>query len=756
MFQGRCIAIPFAALTMLLATLVLSRSARADIILAVADPAHYGLVAFDPSNPNLWNFAPATDNPTRVFGDGGRSRSSMSQNGTMIAIGLEVIEGGTSTTGAGPQNPSMFDIPVQILGTNGEPAGTPVTLRLESNIGGASPANAQADLRVNTTFYLPSQVYLIEGFKTGDTFRYWAGLHGGFQTAANFLSVLSVQAAGLGEPTPQPDKQVTITSPDEGSTHPTAPVRLQVQLGHGAPVWAFRAFLNRREVTGKFVPERQGHCNPGHCQLVAAVFPEDGLQRGRNSLHVEVRKRNGALAKATSTFFVNGPTARAGADVRGKVGQTVWLDGSQSLGTFPLRHQWVLLHKPEGSNVTLSDPSTAKPSFIPDVNGSYVARLVVHDGHFRSEPDTVTVGASSASFLVPAKTRLCCGQNNGYSIKIGDKEYNSDPAANSAGLQILALSAATLAATAQGTFATGPGSSFDPIKNFLNARQSGEIVILSSTQTSGTHNAELGALLAGDGKTPAFGANSEIGALPDSVPYTFVGVKGYKYDQAFQYGNPDPNYTGYFLQDATGSYKYFQRDFVKFQIKDPARPNTITVGKNVYTAPPLQPSDAIGGFHLVILDRFTLTPLLDENGQPFNRSYATGSTAGANEAERMAADLNKVANVVTEAALFLISSLGRPAFYQPDSALFEVSNSNATTNHGNITLDCVGRTHAAASSGWFRIGHFADFFASVSCPGNFPSFNTWSWTHTGSGDHAQLLANELQRLGQSRSRDFRR
>jgi hypothetical protein len=77
----------------------------------------------------------------------------------------------------------MFDIPVQILGTNGEPAGTPVTLRLESNIGGASPAN----------FYLPSQVYLIEGFKTGDTFRYWAGLHGGFQTAANFLSVLSVK-----------------------------------------------------------------------------------------------------------------------------------------------------------------------------------------------------------------------------------------------------------------------------------------------------------------------------------------------------------------------------------------------------------------------------------------------------------------------------------------------------------------------------------------------------------------------------------
>jgi hypothetical protein len=324
-------------------------------------------------------------------------------------------------------------------------------------------------------------------------------------------------------------------------------------------------------------------------------------------------------------------------------------------------------------------------------------------------------------------------------VTIGDQTYESDQSSNAAGLQILAVDASSLAAT-QETFPTDSGSTFDGIKSFLAAVQPGEIVIISSTQSSGTYNKELSALLAGDATNPGFGGNSEIGNLPAAFAYTFIGMKGNKYDNGYTLAR-DPNYTGYFVPDSKGYYRYFQPDFVKFQIKDPENAATITVGDNVYTAPPLL-NGAQGGFHVLILDRFTLTPFLDGNGQPFNRTYATGSVAFArSEAERMATDLQNVANIQFEGVLFFISSIGQPAYYQPDSAIIRVMNSNATTNHGNITITCLSDSGSTTvSSGQFVIGHYADMNVSVSCPADYANYDSFSWTHTGSGDHATLAA----------------
>jgi hypothetical protein len=184
-----------------------------------------------------------------------------------------------------------------------------------------------------------------------------------------------------------------IVSPAAQEQFQTAPVELKIRFTKPAQI-TVRATLNQHDVTSKFAPVGQGACNIGPCDFAAIVFPQDGLLRGRNSLRIVVRDANGLLAIMTRNFFVKGPKAVARADARVPVGQTITFDGSRSRSTLPLTYQWALVHKPEGSNATLLNPSSAKPSFVADVSGTYRARLVVHDGHFESRPDTVTVSVN--------------------------------------------------------------------------------------------------------------------------------------------------------------------------------------------------------------------------------------------------------------------------------------------------------------------------------------------------------------------------
>jgi hypothetical protein len=69
--------------------------------------------------------------------------------------------------------------------------------------------------------------------------------------------------ARLGEDAPQPDKRISITSPNDDSTHPTAPLRLEVQLARSVQLAGFRAFLNRHEATHKLAPAGQGNGQAG-------------------------------------------------------------------------------------------------------------------------------------------------------------------------------------------------------------------------------------------------------------------------------------------------------------------------------------------------------------------------------------------------------------------------------------------------------------------------------------------------------------
>ncbi len=88
------------------------------------------------------------------------------------------------------------------------------------------------------------------------------------------------------------------------------------------------------------------------------------------------------------------PTANAGPDQNVVTGGLVQLDGSASDDPegAPLSYSWSL-SVPSGSSATLSDPSAVNPTFTADVDGPYVATLIVNDGNSDSAPNSTTITA---------------------------------------------------------------------------------------------------------------------------------------------------------------------------------------------------------------------------------------------------------------------------------------------------------------------------------------------------------------------------
>ena len=86
------------------------------------------------------------------------------------------------------------------------------------------------------------------------------------------------------------------------------------------------------------------------------------------------------------------PVANAGADQNKEVGDLVTLNGSafDADGDSPLFFSWSL-QVPNGSSAGLNDASIANPSFTADLEGTYVATLIVNDGEDDSQPDSVTI-----------------------------------------------------------------------------------------------------------------------------------------------------------------------------------------------------------------------------------------------------------------------------------------------------------------------------------------------------------------------------
>ncbi|PIT81355.1 PKD domain-containing protein [Limnohabitans sp. 15K] len=102
------------------------------------------------------------------------------------------------------------------------------------------------------------------------------------------------------------------------------------------------------------------------------------------------------------------PVANAGVDQNALVGNTVTLDGSASTDANRdlLTYAWSVLSKPSGSSVTLSDATAVKPTFKPDVAGTYVINLIVSDGKLSSPQVVVTVVATTGNAVPVANAGI--------------------------------------------------------------------------------------------------------------------------------------------------------------------------------------------------------------------------------------------------------------------------------------------------------------------------------------------------------------
>jgi hypothetical protein len=107
------------------------------------------------------------------------------------------------------------------------------------------------------------------------------------------------------------------------------------------------------------------------------------------------------IVQTNDTMKNTAPVAEAGANQAVRTGATVTLDGTGSLDADrdELTWIWSFMSKPSGSNAKLDDSTSSHPSFVADMNGTYVIQLVVHDGTDYSEAATVTITASTASLL---------------------------------------------------------------------------------------------------------------------------------------------------------------------------------------------------------------------------------------------------------------------------------------------------------------------------------------------------------------------
>jgi len=93
------------------------------------------------------------------------------------------------------------------------------------------------------------------------------------------------------------------------------------------------------------------------------------------------------------------PVANAGTNQNVTASSLTTLDGTASTDADldGLSYTWSLISKPSSSNAALSSTTSPKPTFTPDVAGTYVASLVVSDGKDRSPTAVVTVIASASN-----------------------------------------------------------------------------------------------------------------------------------------------------------------------------------------------------------------------------------------------------------------------------------------------------------------------------------------------------------------------
>ncbi len=127
--------------------------------------------------------------------------------------------------------------------------------------------------------------------------------------------------------------------------------------------------------------------------IAKSTFVADVAGNYVAQLIVSDQYNSSAPSTVTVSTQIAPPTANAGSNQTITTGATVQLDGSHSTDPngFALTYQWSFVSVPSGSSATLANATSVNPTFVADKVGSYVAQLIVNNGHLSSQASQVTI-----------------------------------------------------------------------------------------------------------------------------------------------------------------------------------------------------------------------------------------------------------------------------------------------------------------------------------------------------------------------------
>jgi hypothetical protein len=204
------------------------------------------------------------------------------------------------------------------------------------------------------------------------------------------------------------------------------------------------------------------------------------------------------------------PIANAGPDQNAITGSLVILNGKGSFDPEGemITFLWAFVKVPAGSSVTdasLSDITSAKPEFTPDVNGTYRLQLVVNDGALDSDPDEVVINAATPNVAPNASAGPDQSAFTGTQVNL-DGTKSSDPDNGPLPLSYL------------WSFVTKPLNSWLTDDNILGRNQANASFI---PDVSGTYIVRLEV---GDGDLTAYDDVVIIATIPNVPPNANAGA----------------------------------------------------------------------------------------------------------------------------------------------------------------------------------------------------------------------------------------
>ena len=145
---------------------------------------------------------------------------------------------------------------------------------------------------------------------------------------------------------------------------------------------------------------------------------------------VQLYVHDGTEASEPDTIVVSTgdiqPWAEAEDDQMIAVGATAQLDSheSQDFGGDPVTRDWALIQVPAGSTASLDDPTAVFPNLDTDLNGTYVAQLIVNDGSLDSRVDGVIVdnGPVRVRALPSPNATISVGTNHAMVANFADND----------------------------------------------------------------------------------------------------------------------------------------------------------------------------------------------------------------------------------------------------------------------------------------------------------------------------------------------